>query len=299
MTANSIGAIPSGAVDIMRQLESGARAAIATGRAAQRCLSALRDIYGAIKEDGDGWRLAYRPQWLRLPPLPLAASVVDETSSTQRLVRRQTPPYALFAEHQTAGLGQRGRGWLGLPGDAIAVSLLLPPPAALAGLPVALGSMLCMALSGAGALRFKWPNDIVNQRREKVAGILTECAHGRLIVGVGVNWRLTDTLRAVVAATGNTPAALSAMPGAAATRQQCAQLVVQTVLDTVAAYREGFAPFRAAAQRVHIAALGEPLRVAGQPAPFRGFADDGALLTGAAGRPIRHISGDIQHVAGG
>ena len=270
------------------------------GAAALPALAALRDIYGMAEEEGAHWRLTLAPQWLlpTLPDaLPVPAEVCDEVPSTQHALRAHAhaSPYALFAEHQTAGIGQRGRGWLGLPADALAVSLRLPAPAQPGGLSVALGAMLCAALSP--RLRFKWPNDIVTPQGCKVAGILAQINSGALLVGVGANWRMTPQLHKQVVACGNTPAGLAefAADGDAPSRGACAAVIVRAVVETVAAYADGFAPFRPMAEAVHIAPTGASLQVDGAENTFLGFAEDGALLT----KRGRVLSGQTQYVVAG
>jgi BirA family biotin operon repressor/biotin-[acetyl-CoA-carboxylase] ligase len=88
------------------------------------------------------------------------------------------------AREQTAGRGRRGRTWVGPPGRALLMSLVvreLDPLLPLrAGLAVA-------DLAGEGA-RVKWPNDVWVGGR-KVAGILVEARPqaGWAVLGIGVN----------------------------------------------------------------------------------------------------------------
>ena len=197
------------------------------------------------------------------------------------------------------GMGRRGRGWLGLPADAIAMSLRLPAPAAPAGLSVALAAALCLVLTGsARSLRFKWPNDIVNCHRHKIAGLLVEMTDSELVIGIGLNWRMTPALAGWLTPTGNTPAALARAPGAAASRQTCVQMIAQTVIDTVGGYDSGFARFRAAAEAMHAVAVGDVLQVAGEAGVFQGFAGNGALMLAAGGRRVHHMDGEVRYVAG-
>lgn len=88
----------------------------------------------------------------------------------------------LVADHQTAGRGRAGRTWIAPPGASLLLSVLLRPPARVAGL-----TTMAMGLAAAEALeevagvaaRIKWPNDLVwpgdgTTRDRKVAGILAE-----------------------------------------------------------------------------------------------------------------------------
>jgi BirA family transcriptional regulator, biotin operon repressor / biotin---[acetyl-CoA-carboxylase] ligase len=113
----------------------------------------------------------------------------------------------VVADHQTAGRGRRSRTWVAPPGASLLVSVLLRPPAEVAG---AVTMAVAVAMAEAVASRagveagLKWPNDLVVDDR-KLAGILAEAdwpagaamsagwrapaAHERVpvVVGVGVN----------------------------------------------------------------------------------------------------------------
>jgi BirA family transcriptional regulator, biotin operon repressor / biotin---[acetyl-CoA-carboxylase] ligase len=88
----------------------------------------------------------------------------------------------LVADHQTAGRGRQGRSWTAPPGSSLLVSLLLRPPAAVAGM-----ATMVAAVAAAGAVeqvagfapRSKWPNDLVwpgddSMPDRKLAGVLAE-----------------------------------------------------------------------------------------------------------------------------
>ncbi|MEA3018492.1 MAG: BirA family transcriptional regulator, partial [Actinomycetota bacterium] len=130
---------------------------------------------------------------------------VDETGSTNAdllaLARDGAPEgIVLVADHQTAGRGRAGRSWVAPPGSSLLLSVLVRPPASVAGL-----SSMAIALAAADAVgdlagfrpRLKWPNDLVwpgdgTAPDRKLAGILAE-AHWpsehevAVVVGIGVN----------------------------------------------------------------------------------------------------------------
>lgn len=103
----------------------------------------------------------------------------------------QAPPYwAIVADHQTRGRGQRGRTWNSQSCQSLLLSLVLP-----SGLVWARPSVWCAWVATALVdlvrnqtglpARIKWPNDIlVNER--KLAGILIEQSQS-VIVGIGLN----------------------------------------------------------------------------------------------------------------
>jgi BirA family biotin operon repressor/biotin-[acetyl-CoA-carboxylase] ligase len=110
-----------------------------------------------------------------------------------------------IADEQIAGRGRAGRGWVAPPGTALLLSLGFRPTwieperawriIATASLAMADASEAVADLD-AGAVRLKWPNDLVVDREglgpRKLAGVLGE-THGlgtddpQLVVGLGIN----------------------------------------------------------------------------------------------------------------
>ena len=115
---------------------------------------------------------------------------------------------AVVADLQTAGRGRRGRTWSSPPGVNLMVSVGIRPniPAADAWL---LGAATALAVLDACAselrpadreeLALKWPNDVVDSRGRKLAGLLLETAitqdrvsEAVLGTGMNVNWPRTE-----------------------------------------------------------------------------------------------------------
>lgn len=133
---------------------------------------------------------------------------VDETGSTNadllELARDGAPEGAvLVANHQTAGRGRSGRTWTAPPNASLLLSVLVRPPAHLAGLStMAMGLAAADAVESAAQFRpkLKWPNDLVwpgdgSAPDRKLAGILAEAqwpSSGQVavVIGIGlnVNW---------------------------------------------------------------------------------------------------------------
>lgn len=112
---------------------------------------------------------------------------VSETGSTNAdalaLARDGAPEgIVVVADHQTAGRGRAGRTWTAPPGASLLLSVLLRPPARIAGLTtMAMGLAAVEALDEVAdvAARIKWPNDLVwpgdgTATDRKLAGILAE-----------------------------------------------------------------------------------------------------------------------------
>jgi BirA family biotin operon repressor/biotin-[acetyl-CoA-carboxylase] ligase len=132
--------------------------------------------------------------------------VLEQTASTNDAilhVAKKNPRAGLvvFAEHQTAGRGQRGHRWESAAGQGLWFSILLRPGIDLASSP-RLTAWAADAISTAIQNEFsltptiKLPNDVQIDGR-KVAGVLVEmraqekAAH-LVIVGIGVNVNQLD-----------------------------------------------------------------------------------------------------------
>jgi BirA family transcriptional regulator, biotin operon repressor / biotin---[acetyl-CoA-carboxylase] ligase len=104
---------------------------------------------------------------------------------------------AWFAQEQTAGKGQRGRQWLGEPGQNIALSVVLEPLHLKTTEQFALSMLVGLVchefftVMAGDETSIKWPNDLY-WRDRKAGGVLIENSyHGRAwkyaVVGIGVN----------------------------------------------------------------------------------------------------------------
>ncbi|RMA42973.1 biotin--[acetyl-CoA-carboxylase] ligase [Rhodophyticola porphyridii] len=127
--------------------------------------------------------------------------VLPETDSTMaeatRIAPELTGPEWILALNQTAARGRRGRHWA-MPEGSFAASLVMrpgggPAQAALRSFVASLALREAFLAIGvpAGAIRLKWPNDVL-LNGGKVAGILLESlgsAQGvsHLVIGIGVN----------------------------------------------------------------------------------------------------------------
>lgn len=115
-----------------------------------------------------------------------------------------TGPCWIIADAQTAGRGRRGNQWVSKTGNLYATLLFTPgcslPVAASLSFVTALSvydavETVAPALTRAGQLKLKWPNDLLLEDA-KLTGILIETAPGpeghvadapNLAVGIGVN----------------------------------------------------------------------------------------------------------------
>jgi BirA family biotin operon repressor/biotin-[acetyl-CoA-carboxylase] ligase len=118
----------------------------------------------------------------------------DSLLSTQQqargLLETISPPFAVLAAEQTAGMGRRGNVWHSPKGN-LYTTLALPfdkpatdTPFLSYAVAVALGNVL--EALGCVDVHLKWPNDVL-LNGQKVAGILLERLENRVLVGIGLN----------------------------------------------------------------------------------------------------------------
>ena len=175
---------------------------------------------------------------------------VAETGSTNddlaALARAGAPEGTwLRAEAQTGGRGRQGRAWRSPPGNLYASTLvrLRPgdPPAPTLALVAAVALHEAASLyAPAGALRIKWPNDLL-AGAAKLAGILLEREGEAVVIGFGVNLahHPDDIERPATS--------LAALSGTAPDPQPFAELLAETLARWLARWRgEGLPPIRAA-----------------------------------------------------
>jgi BirA family biotin operon repressor/biotin-[acetyl-CoA-carboxylase] ligase len=91
-------------------------------------------------------------------------------------------------DDQTAGRGRIGRTWKSLPGQQLALSLILRPAFPRHFLMMASALAVTEAIEAATGLRagIKWPNDVLVSER-KVCGILIDSRDEYAILGIGIN----------------------------------------------------------------------------------------------------------------
>ena len=142
------------------------------------------------------------------------AATASTNADAMALARDGAPEgIVVVADHQSAGRGRGDRRWVAPPGGSLLLSVLVRPPARVAGA-VSMAAALAMVeaveqVAGVEA-RLKWPNDLVVATPEgdrKLAGLLAEAdwpagttisggyrppaPHVRtvVVVGIGVNVR--------------------------------------------------------------------------------------------------------------
>ena len=109
---------------------------------------------------------------------------------------------AWFANEQTQGKGQRGKGWNAEPGQNIILSIVIKPPPIFRAQPFFLSSLVAIACAEflqkncAQTISIKWPNDLY-WRDRKAGGILIENNFSGdqwkwAVIGIGINVNQTQ-----------------------------------------------------------------------------------------------------------
>ena len=219
---------------------------------------------------------------------------VAEVDSTQAVLKARAASgggeVALRAGRQSAGQGRMGRTWQTVDGN-LHLSVLLRPGAlrwpghwSLLSA-VALVDAVRAAWDGPGALRLKWPNDVLLDGG-KLAGILLDAGASPepwLVIGFGVN------LAAGPEGLGRKVASL----GGAVTPEAFAGLLLAAMQRWRGRYgAEGFGPVRAAWLAAGHAP-GEAIVAGATAGRFLGLRDDGALLLEGPDGTVAVVAGEV------
>jgi BirA family transcriptional regulator, biotin operon repressor / biotin---[acetyl-CoA-carboxylase] ligase len=259
-----------------RHFVSGAQLATQFGvtrSAIWKAVEELRELGTEIEAiTHEGYRLAQPSSPLDatgvkalLPPSTLALLRLGEclgvaTSTNSLLLERGAPPTGRFdfltAEHQSSGRGRRGRSWLAPPGGAICLSwswCFEGLASQLGALSLAMGVACIRALEsrGVSGVQLKWPNDLVTADG-KLGGILIEMRSEssgpvHIVVGLGLNMALGNSLRDRIGAIGNHAVDLRslAQQGTMPLRNALVAALLHEGVTAMQQFTEtGFQPFR-------------------------------------------------------
>jgi BirA family transcriptional regulator, biotin operon repressor / biotin---[acetyl-CoA-carboxylase] ligase len=240
------------------------------------------------------------PADYRLVPYETIGSTNDEA---KRLARAgATAGTVVWALHQTAGRGRRGRRWISPRGNLYASFVLRPdfPPRHASQLgfvaALAVGDALREVVPDPAKIAYKWPNDVLIDGR-KIAGLLIESEIGEdgvlsiVVVGVGIN---------LASAPGGTevPATcVAALGGERPTPDGMLEMLATHLDGWLKRWRAaGFVPIRGA-WLAAAASLGRPIRVRLEQAElhgrFRDIDGDGTLLLETADGMRRISAGEV------
>ncbi len=113
---------------------------------------------------------------------------LNEVDSTQTYLKQNfhnlKDEILVSTSHQTGGHGRRGTYWKHLD-QALAFSFTIQPNVELTLTPLEIGCLLADFFSP--KLLLKWPNDLINENKEKVGGIICQLVGETIVVGIGIN----------------------------------------------------------------------------------------------------------------
>lgn len=253
-------------------------------------------------------RAAIAGEWSdRLRSLSL---LFDVDSTNTRLLAAGPPPLGcadvMLSELQHAGRGRRGRHWVAPFGGSIALSLswsFTDAARANPALSLCVGVAIARALArcGAAGVGLKWPNDIWFGDR-KMGGILIEVraeagGPAHVVIGVGLNVRLSPAMRAQIEASGVEAAAVADACSAPPSRNFIAGAIIDALLSMLAEFeRDGFSGLREAWTALD-ALRDRPAQVLMGEAVIcgtaRGVDAHGALRLERDGRVQEFVSGEV------
>jgi BirA family biotin operon repressor/biotin-[acetyl-CoA-carboxylase] ligase len=256
-----------------------------------------------VIEDLEAVRARLTTAWLGRE-LVLLADTASTNDEAMRLGRAGAPHgLAVIADTQSRGRGRQGHVWHSPPGENLYLSVLLRldvAPMRVPPLTLATGVAVCDTVNALGvAASLKWPNDVLVERQQKVAGILTEMSTRGMradcvVVGIGLNV--------------NTAAFPPELPDATSLRRALGGVALDradVVVRLFAALEERFDRFvaeptrlLAEAWRARSHVFGQRVRVSAEGGVLEGIArdldDDGALvLETDMGARVRVIAGEV------
>lgn len=175
----------------------------------------LRSVAGAaslrpVQTTSSGDRARYALAGSRFADVRWFARSDSTNSQVLELARQGEPEgIVVVADHQTSGRGRRGRSWDAPVGAALMCTVLVRPPATVAGMATMVAGV---AMAGAVedrcgiSLGLKWPNDLVwndpdSRVDRKVAGILAE-AEWPASSNIAGGWSPPSATERVVVAVG-------------------------------------------------------------------------------------------------
>lgn len=240
---------------------------------------------------------------VRLGGLEVHQQIDSTNSELRRRASTLSPPFACFAESQSAGRGRSGRAWLSPFARNLYLSLLWrfdAGPDALSGLSLAVGVAILRTLRRIGVTDagLKWPNDLL-WRGAKFAGTLIEmsgesCGNCNVVIGVGINVRMPQALGGAIDQAWTD---LATITGTTPSRNRLAGTLLSELIEMLAGFEKtGFAPLLEEWRR-HDIMFGRPVTVStvhgAEGGISRGIDAGGALLVEEGAIIKRYLSGDV------
>lgn len=232
-------------------------------------------------------------------PIVYYAAIGSTNTRALELAREGAADGTLVTtDDQTAARGRIGRTWTSLPGQQLALSLILRPVFPRHFLVMASALAVAEAVevvAGVAAAGIKWPNDVL-VGEHKVCGILIESSEEYAILGMGINVNGSLAEDPILAARAMT---LEQAAGHMVSREALAAELLQRLDAVYAELQTGEEEAQQSVRdrwRSRLAMLGRRVTVRQNAATLEGMAEDvtegGALL-------LRRDDGEIQVITWG
>lgn len=257
-------------------------------------------------------------------------------STNLAAARDPRPGRVIIADHQSSGLGRRGRTWTAPPDTSIAITVVLPAPdpRLIGWVPLAAGLAVSQAIEDSRyAVRtgLKWPNDVLAQGLTgndlagsdlagndlagndlagptwgKISGVLCEAITNSLygpvlVLGAGINIDQTRQELPVDTATSWRLARAASPEGAAPLPEGARAALVDDYLRRLATLVSDLGAVRTA-YLAKCLTIGQQVRVhlpgGGQCTGLAAEVDDSGALVVLSGQGQRNVlmAGDVVHV---
>ena len=221
------------------------------------------------------------------PEVSRSFTLLESVDSTNEfLISRCTSQtihkHICVAEHMTQGRGSRNRKWLAGAFENIMLSIgweFHHDVRSLSGLSLVVAVLVVRSLERLTKQHYqvKWPNDVL-WNKQKLSGILVEIKDSSVVVGVGVNCRLSES---EVESIEQPSVSLSEFFDIANRRSELVtELIIELCEGLALFFREGLTPFKDEWMKLH-AYHNQRMQHDGNP-PSEGIAvginDSGALM---------------------
>ena len=243
----------------------------------------LPRLAAALQAAGSTWET---PDYSRV-----TSSTQDDARHLRTIGKRL--PFAVVTDEQTAGRGRLDRTWTAPAGSAVLVTIALPTPADIVGLPLAIGVTVLRVLQRLDPLlRLKWPNDIVIETPaglRKLGGLIVELDGDAAFVGIGLNIAMREDELP-------TELAISFAQRGIAVDREALLVELMCAFDPWA--RPSLTDYRAVCSTLGsdvVVLLADGSSVQGRAVTI---ADDGSLLVDVEGELCVVAAGDVQQVRG-
>lgn len=124
----------------------------------------------------------------------------EEIGSTQEYLKKnygslktENAEVLISTSKQTFGYGRQGHRWLDFENNlAFSISCQPSQPPTLSSIEIGIHIVQFFSHYCDKKIALKWPNDIINEKREKCGGIICQLQDSTILAGIGINFNSED-----------------------------------------------------------------------------------------------------------